>query len=67
VHPHEAVRLNITDGNWVKVQLDGFTAEVILQVNEQVPPGVALIPRSMGVPINAPALIELEGAESGKK
>jgi NADH-quinone oxidoreductase subunit G len=66
VHPDEAARLNITDGDWVKLQLDGFTAEVILHVNEQVPPGVALIPRSLGVPINSATPIELKGVESGK-
>jgi anaerobic selenocysteine-containing dehydrogenase len=66
VHPDEAARLNITDGDWVKLQLDGFTAEVILHVNEQVPPGVALIPRSLGVPINSATPIELIDVESGK-
>jgi NADH-quinone oxidoreductase subunit G len=67
VHPDEAAGLNISDGNWVKLQLDGFSAEVIMHVNEQVPPGVALIPRSLGVPINSPHVIEIMGTESGKK
>jgi NADH-quinone oxidoreductase subunit G len=66
VHPEEAGKLNLMDGNWVKLQLDGFTAEVILKVNEQVPPGVALIPRSLGVPISAPVPIELIGVKSEK-
>lgn len=58
VHPDEAAKLSITDGDWVKLILDGFTGEVIARVDEQVPPGVALIPRSMGVPINSPTVIE---------
>jgi NADH-quinone oxidoreductase subunit G len=60
VHPDEAARLNILDGDWAKLQLDGFTAQVIVHVSELVPPGVALIPRSLGVPINSPVPIELE-------
>jgi NADH-quinone oxidoreductase subunit G len=66
LHPDEAARVNILDGDWAKLQLDGFTSEVIVHVNNQIPPGVALIPRSLGIPINSPVLIELMGIASGK-
>jgi hypothetical protein len=54
------------DGNWVHIQLDGITADVILHVNEQVPPGVALVPRSLRVSITSPTPIELKSVVSGK-
>jgi NADH-quinone oxidoreductase subunit G len=66
VHPDEAIKLNITDGSWVKLQMDGFHGEVILLVNGQVPPGIALIPRSLDVPINSPTVIESISIASGK-
>jgi NADH-quinone oxidoreductase subunit G len=66
VHPDEAIKLNITDGSWVKLQMDGFHGEVILLVNGQVPAGIALIPRSLDVPINSPTVIESISIASGK-
>jgi hypothetical protein len=46
--------------------MDGFHGEVILLVNGQVPPGIALIPRSLDVPINSPTVIESISIASGK-
>jgi NADH-quinone oxidoreductase subunit G len=66
VHPDEAARFNLMDGNWVHINLDGITADVILHVNEQVPPGVALVPRSLRVSITSPTPIELKSVVSGK-
>ena len=66
VHPDEASRLNILDGNWAHILLDGVPSDVIVRVNEQVPPGIALVPRSLGVPITSPMPIDIKAVESGK-
>jgi len=59
LHPDVAHRLNIPDGTLVQFALDGLAVEAILHVSEQVPPGVALVPRSLGMPVSAPVLIEI--------
>ena len=66
VHPDEASRLNILDGNWVHILLDGVPSDVILHVNEQVPAGIALVPRGLGVSITSPMPIDIKAVESGK-
>ena len=59
LHPEVAQRLNIPDGTLVQFTLDGIVVEAILHVKEQVPPGVALVPRSLGMPVSAPVQIEI--------
>jgi NADH-quinone oxidoreductase subunit G len=63
VHPGEASRLNIPDGTRVQFGLDGAQVEAILHVSEDVPQGVALVPRSLGLPLVSPAAIELTVVE----
>ncbi|OGN92978.1 MAG: NADH dehydrogenase (quinone) subunit G [Chloroflexi bacterium RBG_13_50_21] len=66
VHPDEATRINMMDGSRVYIELDGISCEVLLRLNEQVPPGIALVPRSLGVPIYSPVPVEISVAETGK-
>ena len=40
-----------------KVELNGFRAEVNLKIDEKIPQGVVLVPRSFGLPLNAPTPI----------
>jgi NADH-quinone oxidoreductase subunit G len=47
-------------GQSVEVEINGFTAEVDLKVNDAVPAGVALVPRSFGLPIQAPTPITVK-------
>ena len=58
LHPEMAKKLGVAAGEQVKV--NGFQAEVRLDAT--VPASVALLPRSMGFPINAPAVAELKKA-----
>jgi len=60
VHPDIAQQFNIPDGTSVKFTVDGVLVETILHSSEQVPLGVALVPRSLGMPISAPVVIELQ-------
>jgi NADH-quinone oxidoreductase subunit G len=58
LHPDTAAKLGVADGEQVKV--NGFQAEVRLDAT--VPASVALLPRSMGVPIDAPAVAVVKKA-----
>ena len=59
IHPDVAQRLNVQDGTLLQFSLNGTAIEAILHISEQVPPGVALVPRSLGMPVNAPVQIEI--------
>jgi NADH-quinone oxidoreductase subunit G len=58
VHPETAKKLGAAAGD--QVDLNGFRAEV--QLDATVPASVALLPRSMGIPINAPVVAGLKKA-----
>ncbi len=59
LHPDDAQRLSLTDGAQLQFTLDGIQVEARIVVSEQVPSGVALVPRSLGLAINSPTVIEL--------
>ncbi len=63
INPHEAERLGINEGNTVEVIMDGVCSLVIARLDSHVPPGIILAPRSMGIPISAPTLVEIKNAE----
>ena len=58
------VMLNPADaeglGESATVELNGFRAEVHVKVNENVPQGAVLVPRSFGLPIAAPTPITVK-------
>ena len=58
LHPESAKRLGLTKGE--QVTLGGFQAAV--RLDSTVPASVALLPRSMGFPVNVPAVAELKKA-----
>jgi anaerobic selenocysteine-containing dehydrogenase len=58
LHPETAKKLGAAAGD--QVDLYGFRAEV--QLDATVPASVALLPRSMGIPINAPVVAGLKKA-----
>jgi NADH-quinone oxidoreductase subunit G len=63
INSENARYLNISDGAKVEFTLDGTSVAARLHVNDKVPMGVALIPRSLGIPINTPAPIKLMVSE----
>lgn len=60
LNPADAQRLDLNEGIKVRLSLDGNQLEAELRINEEVPLGIALVPRSLGIPIQAPAAIELQ-------
>ena len=63
IHPVNARYLNLSDGVQVQFMLEGNVYQAKMQVDDQVPYEVALIPRSLGIPLDAPKVIELKAAE----
>jgi NADH-quinone oxidoreductase subunit G len=59
LHPDEARRHGLTPGEAAEVQLDGRAFAVQVRVEEQLPMGVALVPRSVGIPIDEPTRVEV--------
>jgi NADH-quinone oxidoreductase subunit G len=63
LNPADAGRLGIAAGSPVQVRLPGSAALVAARVDETVPPGVVLVPRSFGLHLPGPAAVEVQAAE----
>jgi len=60
LHPDTARRFKVEVGSTVELTLHGTATMVKVLVDEKVPASVALLPRSMGISINAPAAVNLK-------
>lgn len=56
----DAAKLKVEAGAEVSVTLNGVTATVAAEIDNSLPAGVVLVPRSMGLPITAPAEIKVK-------
>jgi len=65
IHPNAAESLGVKAGDRATVSLDGTSEDVIVKIDESISTGVALIPRSMGMPILEPTPIRLKGVKKG--
>jgi NADH-quinone oxidoreductase subunit G len=63
LNPEDAEKLKAASGMTVQVNLNGTTATVLIHLDESVPPGHMLVPRSMGIPIYGPVPVEIQVAE----
>jgi NADH-quinone oxidoreductase subunit G len=63
LHPTDAEHLGVAAASRVQLTLAGQHFTVTACLDENVPEGVALIPRSMGVPISGPTPVELRVIE----
>jgi len=66
LHTTEAERRGVKNGDLVQVQFENASALASICLNEQVPVGVVLVPRSVGIPLTAPQWIKLQLAERVK-
>jgi NADH-quinone oxidoreductase subunit G len=64
IHPNEAEKLGITEGERVKVQLNGTTNLAIAELDEQVPTNIVLVPRSLGIAVCQPQVVQIRAAEN---
>jgi NADH-quinone oxidoreductase subunit G len=54
LNPAAAASLGVTAGERVKLSLDGVSGDVVVKIDDTISAGVALVPRSMGLPISEP-------------
>jgi NADH-quinone oxidoreductase subunit G len=62
LNPKDAEAQKATDGMTVSVSVNGASATVMVQVDENIPAGFALLPRSMGISIVEPVAVEIKVA-----
>ncbi|MBX3048598.1 MAG: NADH-quinone oxidoreductase subunit NuoG [Anaerolineales bacterium] len=60
LNPQDAAGLGLSEGKPAKVTLDGVQATVTTKIDNSLPQGTALIPRSLGLPINGPTAVKVE-------
>ncbi|RMF50808.1 MAG: NADH dehydrogenase (quinone) subunit G [Anaerolineae bacterium] len=63
LNPQDAARLGVQDGALVAFSVHGVTREVRVHLWDAVPAGVVLAPRSVGLPVVAPAPAGVRVAE----
>jgi NADH-quinone oxidoreductase subunit G len=60
LHPDTARRLGVEPGRQVNISFDGVSGQVLVKLDESIPAGVALVPRSMGLAIREPVPAKVE-------
>ena len=63
LNPEDAARLSIQSGSPVALNLSGNEYVVDALVDQGVPAGIVLVPRSMGIPLMGPAPVSVRQAE----
>lgn len=59
IHPETTAALGFSDGAKIGIEIAGSKIEVTARLDETIPAGVVLVPRSMGVPIHEPTAVNL--------
>lgn len=59
MNPADAMERGIEDQSQVRISWKGTTLPLKVRIQQEVPVGVLLIPRSMGIPIHGPEAVEI--------
>jgi predicted molibdopterin-dependent oxidoreductase YjgC len=59
IHPETTADLGFSDGTKIMIAIENNQIEVTARLDETIPVGVVLVPRSMGIPINGPVSVAL--------
>jgi len=60
LNPEDAEQLGVEPGKAAKLTLNGTQSTVTTHIDNSLPKGVVLIPRSVGIPISGPAPVKVE-------
>jgi predicted molibdopterin-dependent oxidoreductase YjgC len=60
LNPRDAQRLGVETGAQIEVRWDGRVEQLGAEVDERVPGGVVLLPRSMGLPLKALQQVQID-------
>lgn len=63
LHPEDAKKMKLNQGDAVEVSAGSAHVLVTVRLDDTVPVGVVLSPRSMGIPLNSPASLAIRPAE----
>lgn len=63
LHPNAAEKFGVQAGERVRLSLDGASEEVVVKIDDTISASVALVPRSMGLPISEPTEASLKAAK----
>jgi len=63
LNPDDALRMEFKVGETVQAKASGVSATMVIHVDKNVPPGVVLVPRSLGLLINKPVPIQIQVLE----
>jgi NADH-quinone oxidoreductase subunit G len=66
VNPDDAQRMGLANGAMVDLQIGGRSVMLPARVEEGVPVGMVLLPRSMGIPLADPTQIQLKIVAEGE-
>jgi NADH-quinone oxidoreductase subunit G len=67
VNPASAEKVGVADGERAILSLDGAKEEVIVRIDRSLGTGVALVPRSMGLPILEPTPIRIKSTKKARR
>ncbi len=67
LHPSAGEKLGLADGAKAIVSLDATNEEVVVRFDQSIAAGVALIPRSMGLPISEPTPVRIKSTKKAAK
>ncbi|MGW8224847.1 MAG: NADH-quinone oxidoreductase subunit NuoG [Anaerolineales bacterium] len=59
VHPETTAKLGITDRAQIVLEIEGSTVTVTANLDETIPVGIVLVPRSMGIPIHEQTAVKI--------
>ena len=63
MNPVDARRMRISAGAAVQLYYDGVTATAVVALDENVPAQIVLVPRGVGIPLHAPAMVDVRAME----
>ncbi len=64
MHPRDAEAQKAAEGMTVNVSVNGASVEMVVEIDETIPAGFVLTPRSMGLALAGPAAVEIKIAEA---
>jgi NADH-quinone oxidoreductase subunit G len=64
MHPRDAEAQKAAEGMTVNVSVNGASVKMMVRINEAIPAGFVLVPRSMGLALDGPAAVEIKIAEA---
>nr|MDQ3003962.1 molybdopterin-dependent oxidoreductase [Chloroflexota bacterium] len=59
LHSEAAKRLGVEEGQAVNVSFDGVSGAAVVKLDDSLPETVALVPRSMGIAIHKPVVVQV--------